>query len=224
MSLLNSSNVHIIAEDILGNSNLPTNAAEIIVKDAEYKLREIIEIAQKFQRRSYKDKLSSKDILKAMKVLRLDAQYGYPTDVAARYRQINDEIWIIDEVPIQLTELMTNQQVIETNEPELNSHWLAIDGKRPNIPENHVTGIEDTQAMEMSESAGEVHDLSREQTEYYELFLNALSEGRGLEDMINSLETDSSLIQLLPYLCKSIFQIANEKNEIQTLERAVKMI
>ena len=59
--------------------------------------------------------------------------------------------------------------------------------------------------MEMSESAGEVHDLSREQTEYYELFLNALSEGRGLEDMINSLETDSSLIQLLPYLCKSIF-------------------
>ena len=73
MSLLNSSNVHIIAEDILGNSNLPTNAAEIIVKDAEYKLREIIEIAQKFQRRSYKDKLSSKDILKAMKVLRLDA-------------------------------------------------------------------------------------------------------------------------------------------------------
>ena len=72
MSLLNSSNVHIIAEDLLGNANLPSNAAEIIVKDAEYKLREIIEISQKFQRRSYRDKLSSKDILKAMKVLRLD--------------------------------------------------------------------------------------------------------------------------------------------------------
>ena len=48
--------------------------------------------------------------------------------------------------------------------------------------------------MEMSESAGEIHDLSREQTEYYELFLSSLSDGRGLGDMLNSLETDSSLI------------------------------
>lgn len=75
--------------------------------------------------------------------------------------------------------------------------------------------------MEMSESADPVHDLSREQIEYYDLFLSSLSNGKGLAPMLNSLETDSSLIQLLPYLCKSIFTTTKEQGDLATLERAV---
>jgi histone H3/H4 len=58
---LESINIALIADD-LGISNLAPEAAELLVKDAEYKLREIVEAAQKFSRRAYRKTLSTIDI------------------------------------------------------------------------------------------------------------------------------------------------------------------
>jgi hypothetical protein len=45
-------------------------------------------------------------------------------------------MWIPDERPIELVDIMRDTDIITPHVPDLHTHWLAIDGKRPNIPEN----------------------------------------------------------------------------------------
>jgi transcription initiation factor TFIID subunit 6 len=77
MAQFEASNVNLLADD-LGISNLSSESSDILIKDAEYKIREILETAQKFQRRAFREKLSSGDVLKSLKLYNLGPVYGFP--------------------------------------------------------------------------------------------------------------------------------------------------
>ena len=154
--------------------------------------------------------------------------YGFPSSHLPRYRraQGDDSTWYLEEKEIALADIV--QQPLEIpRDYALHSHWLAIRGKVPNIPENQAGDVD--LEPEVIEEEQEVvtnvkHQLSYEQQLYYNTLLKTLDTGNKLQESLQALNSDSSLTQLVPYLARSFYTTLIEEASLKKLDRGIRML
>ncbi|CAG9321132.1 unnamed protein product [Blepharisma stoltei] len=219
-----------VACENLGIKNITSDASATLINDSEMRIRQVIGLAINFMKRSHRSQLQSKDIKRAMKLCGLDNIYGFPSSVPLKYKNLpNDEdAWIIDDAEIQLSEFLTSK-ISPPFDVSLHSHWLAINGKVPNIPENHTENVVEEEIKENVPNdkilIGNVtHQLSLQQQLYYNTILESLQTGKKLQVALDSLYNDSSITQVVPYLARSFYQLVFESNSLELLDRAMKML
>lgn len=71
MSFAESKAVAVACEN-LGVKSIENDATHLLVNDAELRVRQIVELAYKFTRRSHRTQLEAKDVKRAMNLLKLE--------------------------------------------------------------------------------------------------------------------------------------------------------
>ena len=146
------------------------------------------------------------------------------------YKQCDrSDEWVIEDTMMNLEEYLDKAAVSPPLDISLHSHWLAITGQRPDVPENQAGLPVDTSPQQLSSSDPKVitsvtHQLSSEQQLFYNAFLICLSRGEHFSGFLQSLGNDSSLSQLLPYLTRSFYTTVMETNELDKLARAMDLM
>lgn len=143
-----------------------------------------------------------------------------------KYKRIpgDDDAWYLEDTEINISEFLTSKVQVPENY-SLHTHWLAIAGKVPNIPENECEEFEDLNTETAPEvEANSIHQLSLEQQVYYNSVLEALNTGKQLEGLLNSLNSDSSLTRLIPYISRSMFSMILDCEDLETLDRGIKIL
>lgn len=230
MARLDRQSISLLAEK-LGERRLSPDIEEFLNDYIETKVREILEVSGKFKRQSHRTQLQAKDLRRAMRQLNLETLYGFPAWEPLVYRQCDkaDE-WVLDDPIKDLGEVMEETEVETPMDVTLHSHWLLINGLRPDIPENQVGLPTEISSNQLSSSddpkviTSVTHQLSNEQQLYYNAFLTSLSRGDHFAGFRESLASDSSLGQLVPYLTRSLYTITMETNDLGQLDRAMDLM
>jgi len=157
--------------------------------------------------------------------------YGYPAWQPLVYRQCEKgEEWVLDDPVLDLGEVLEKTEVEVPLDVTLHSHWLLINGLRPDIPENQAGLPVDNSSHQLSSSedpkvvTSVTHQLSNEQQLYYNAFLSSLSRGDHFPGFRQSLSSDSSLAQLVPYLTRSLYTMTMETCDLDQLDRAMDLM
>ncbi len=158
--------------------------------------------------------------------------YGYPCSYIPKYKKVpkTEDLWYLKDKEISLNDYIKDAYLSPPLDVSLHTHWLAIRGRRPNIPENHAESADETedetpQALEASVNivSGVTHSLSYEQQIYYNALLDTLETGSRVTECLKNLAEDSSLTQLLPYISKTLYSVVLESNCYEKLERGIEM-
>lgn len=115
-------------------------AALFMSNQVTQKLRTIIIEAEKFCHHSKRRKLLTKDIDHALKVMNLPPVLGFSTNEIIPFRFASGgghKIFYHDDKEIELADVIARVNIPKLpQEVTIESHWLAIDGVQPAIPEN----------------------------------------------------------------------------------------
>mmetsp|Transcript_20274 Transcript_20274/g.56214 ORF Transcript_20274/g.56214 Transcript_20274/m.56214 type:complete len:544 (+) Transcript_20274:56-1687(+) len=134
---IQASMMQIVAQS-MNIPNLSDEAAQALAPDVEYRLREIIQEAMKFMRHSKRLSLATVDIDHALRLKNIEPLYGFSNKNPARFVRaagFPDVFYVEDHE-------LTIDQVIEAPLPQcpveigVMTHWLAVHGVQPDIPEN----------------------------------------------------------------------------------------
>lgn len=137
---------------------------------------------------------------------------------------------MLEDPVLDLGEVMEKTEVEVPLDVTLHSHWLLINGIRPDIPENQAGLPMDNSSHQLSTSedpkviTSVIHQLSSEQQLYYNAFLSSLSRGDHFPGFRQSLSSDSSLSQLIPYLTRSLYTITMQTCDLDQLDRAMDLM
>lgn len=111
----------VIAE-LINIQDLDPEAAEYLLQDAEYKIRQIIEIASKFMRKSRRRVLQVSDIQYALKHLGIPPIFGYPNSTTGYSKIPNmDDTWVLEDNEITLNDFV-KQKFEMPRDIQLHSH------------------------------------------------------------------------------------------------------
>eukprot|EP00041_Stephanoeca_diplocostata_P011122 m.180540 g.180540 ORF g.180540 m.180540 type:complete len:477 (+) comp18423_c0_seq2:192-1622(+) len=145
MSILGRDTISVFAE-ACGVSDLSEDVATILAADLEYRLREITQEAAKFARHSKRRKLHTEDINMALRLRNIEPLYGYstlsgiedggdPRKHGFKRAGVNEAFYIPDRV-IDLEALVNADLPKLPVDVTYTTHWLAIEGVQPEIPQN----------------------------------------------------------------------------------------
>ncbi|SCU96955.1 LAMI_0F08350g1_1 [Lachancea mirantina] len=130
--------------DSLGITNIRDDVLKSLAMDVEYRILEIVEQAVKFKRHSKRDTLTTGDISGALRVLNVEPLYGYQ-DGSARSKSISfskasgqggQTIYFMDDEEVDFDKLINEPLPKVPRVPTFSTHWLAIEGVQPAIPQN----------------------------------------------------------------------------------------
>ncbi|KAL0022759.1 hypothetical protein WJX79_000193 [Trebouxia sp. C0005] len=137
MSFVQPSTVHAIAQSLEVGA-VSDEAAKALSPDVEYRLREVVQEAQKFMRHSKRRMLTTDDINQALRLKNVQPLYGFGGKDPARFARAaghQDLVYVHDPE-------LTFEQAVDQALPKVPvevgviPHWLAIEGVQPAIPEN----------------------------------------------------------------------------------------
>ncbi|XP_066910948.1 transcription initiation factor TFIID subunit 6-like [Clytia hemisphaerica] len=114
-------------------------ALQYLSENLTFVIKETIQEATKFRNKSKRKMLSPADIDHALKVRNIEPVYGFTNKHYVPFRHASGggrEIYFQEDVDIDLEDLMSQSLPKAPLEITLKSHWLAIDGIQPSIPEN----------------------------------------------------------------------------------------
>ncbi|RWS19201.1 transcription initiation factor tfii-D-like protein, partial [Leptotrombidium deliense] len=124
----------------IGINNLSDDAARVIAEDVLYRVKLIIQEAEKFAGHAKRRKLFSKDIDESLKVKNIEPLYGVTSEEHIPFRFASGggrELYFIEEKELDLGEVITSTSLPKLpQEVALKAHWLSIEGVQPAIPEN----------------------------------------------------------------------------------------
>lgn len=157
---------------------------------------------------------------------------GYPSNVEAAFMRIPqvEDLWVVEDPEVNLVDYLTNETLNPPHEPVMHTHWLSIQGRRPNIPENQTEVLGDepsSQSLALENVdivAGVRHELSGELRLYYNTVMETLSLGTNISSMEESLKSDSGISQLLPYLMGTFYATVQETDDLSKLTRTMKLL
>ncbi|XP_065360015.1 transcription initiation factor TFIID subunit 6 [Calliphora vicina] len=147
---LSAESMKVIAESI-GVGSLPDDAAKELAEDVSYKIKRIVQDAAKFMHHSKRDKLILSDIDHALKVRNIEPQYGFTANDFIPFRFASGggrELHFIEEKEMDLSEIVQSNVPKVPLDITLRTHWLAVDGIQPTIPENPPPLSKDLQALD----------------------------------------------------------------------------
>ncbi|XP_050069003.1 transcription initiation factor TFIID subunit 6 isoform X2 [Anopheles maculipalpis] len=159
-STLSLESMKVIAESI-GVGSLPDDAAKELADDVSYKLKQIVQDAVKFMHHSKRMKLSIADVDHSLKVRNIEPQYGFVARDFIPFRFASGggrELHFIEEKEVDLTEVVQGQPPKIPLDPSLRTHWLAVEGVQPTVPENPPPLSKDVQALD---SVNPAHKLDK---------------------------------------------------------------
>lgn len=134
---------------ILGN--LSDSAAKEISDDISFKLKQIIQDAQKFMNHAKRTRLSLPDIDQSLKIRNIEPQYGFLNKEFIPFRFASGggrELHFQEEKELDLNDVLTTTAPKAPLEVSLRAHWLSVDGVQPTIPENPPPVSKDMQALD----------------------------------------------------------------------------
>lgn len=209
---------------------LTDEAKSFIMKQVTIQLKTIITEAEKFCFHSKRKTLLTKDVDFALKALNMQPVLGFTCNNIVPFRFATGgghKTFQRDDKEIELADVIARLNIPKLpQEVSISSHWLAIDGAQPAIPENPPPLTKDEQRLECVdplESLGSrlkikgkgepvlikqlaTHELSVEQQLYYkeitEACVGSIEQRRC--HALNSLSHDPGLYQMLPRICTFI--------------------
>jgi len=244
MSLLPKESIKVLAE-AAGVTSLNDETAAALASDVEYRMREIMQEAIKFMRRSKREMLTTDDVNSALRLRNVEALYGFSSIEPLKFRRLagtNDLVYIADQ-ELDFQSILNAPLPKCPRDVSLTAHWLAIDGIQPAIPQNPSPGdlaptnkktrmISPSDSTISSDTPIEVipivkHVLSKEMQLYYEKIIAAIrgKEEEIFEAALNSLRSDPSLHQLLPYFTQFVHdEVTHNLRNLRLLVHIMKMV
>ena len=128
------------------------DALQYLSENVSFIVKEIIQEATKFRSKSKRKMLSSSDIDHALKVKNIEPVYGFTSYNYVPFRHASGggrEIYFQEDTDIDLEDMTTQSLPKAPLDIALKSHWLAIDGVQPSIPENPPPIKKETQLNEV---------------------------------------------------------------------------
>ncbi|CAG8507264.1 4231_t:CDS:2 [Racocetra fulgida] len=215
--------------DSIGITNLKDNAAAALALDAEYRIHEIIQEANKFMRHSKRTKLTGEDINNALRVVNVDVTG-------------QQELLFMDDDEYEFENLITSPMPKLPAEVTYTAHWLAVEGVQPAIPHNPPPPIEESSRKKAPSNAivqvpnGVVtgtpdielkplvqHVISQELKVFYDKVTKTIKGGdsKMKVSVLYSLQHDTGLAQLLPYfvrfICEQIGQNIKKNTVLESI-------
>lgn len=137
-------------------------AALFVSNQVTQKLRTLIKGAEKFCFHSKRKKLLPKDVDYALKVLNMQPILGFYCSEVIPFRFATGgghKIFYYDDKEIELADVIARQNIPKLpQDVAIESHWLAIDGVQPAIPENPPPLSRDEQRLECVDPLESLHD------------------------------------------------------------------
>ncbi|KAL1450234.1 hypothetical protein WDU94_002675, partial [Cyamophila willieti] len=128
----------VIAETI-GIPNLPDEAAKELSDNITYCCKIIIQDAFKCMLHSKRVRLMPVDIDDALAMKNIEPIYGLSVSQFLPFKHASGggrELHFTEEKEVDFEELLTNLNPKAALETHLRTHWLAIEGVQPTVPEN----------------------------------------------------------------------------------------
>jgi transcription initiation factor TFIID subunit 6 len=226
-----------IAAENLGIRDIDPEACEFFAQEAEYQVRAVLEVARNYMRKSRRQRLKAQDLQRAIQQFQQTVSpkqplLGYPSKAEVAFMRLPqaEELWVVEDPEVNLVDYIANEGLLPPKEPVLHTHWLAIQGRRPNIPENQTESLGEEPSLQAAalESvdvvAGVKHELSEELRLYYNTVLEALTSGCNTPAVEESLRSDSGISQLLPYLTSTFYATVQETDDLAKLARSMKLL
>lgn len=216
--------IEVIAQSI-GITNLSPDVSLTLAPDVEYRLREIIQEAIKCMRHSRRTALTAHDVDTALILRNVEPIYGFGSGgdkAPLRFKRAaaagHKDLYYIDDKDVNFKHVIEAPLPKPPLDTSLSSHWLAIEGVQPAIPENvpiEALGVisdgkksdykEDGLSIDVKLPVKDI--LSRELQLYFEKVTELTvrrSESAIFKQALVSLATDSGLHPLVPYFIQFI--------------------
>lgn len=154
-SNLSAESIKVIAESV-GISNLSDEATKTIAEDITYRLKVIVQDAQKFMGHARRRKLNTADFDQAVKVKNTEPLYGFSNPEYIPFRFASGggrELFFLEEKDMDLSEIISSQMPKLPLDVSVRAHWLSIEGVQPTIPENPPPVSKDQQRVDSIDPA-----------------------------------------------------------------------
>lgn len=221
--------------ETIGLNNLSEDFLTSLSMEVEFRTREIIQEASKFMLNSSRGKLTIEDVNNALSIRNVERLWGLDPCEPLNFKPVpNTSIFYLPREEIDLESLISAPLPRAPQPLTLTSHWLAIDGVQPSIPENPLkptdevsldtddSGINNAAIITniikrhapITEEKPDIkplvrHILSREQQSYYDSIVKDLSTSSPslLNAALTSLRSDSGIQPLLPYFVQFVAEM-----------------
>ncbi|TYJ38730.1 hypothetical protein E1A91_A04G012700v1 [Gossypium mustelinum] len=217
--------IEVIAQSI-GITNLSPDVALALAPDVEYRVREIMQEAIKCMRHSRRTVLTTDDVDSALNLRNVEPICGFASRDALRFKKAagHKDLFYIDDKDVEFKEVLESPLPKAPLDTSVTSHWLAIEGIQPAIPENaSIEAPSDGKKAEYKEDGLSVdvklpikHVLSRELQLYFDKIVDITmnkSVSILFKQALLSLATDSGLHPLVPYFtCFIADEVARNLN------------
>ncbi|KAJ7960844.1 transcription initiation factor TFIID subunit 6-like [Quillaja saponaria] len=211
MSIVPKETIEVIAQSI-AITNLSPDVALALAPDIEYRVREIMQEAVKCMRHSKRTILTADDVDSALKLRNVEPVYGFTSKDPLRFKRAagHRDLFYIDDKDVEFKEVLESQLPKAPLDASVSTHWLAIEGIQPAIPENApAEAPSESRRSEYKEDGLPVdiklpikHALSRELQLYFDK-ITELARNKSasvlFKEALVSLATDSGLHPLVPY-------------------------
>jgi len=121
-------------------ANVAEDVAAAVASDVEYRLREVIQDAAKFMHHSKRQRMTADDINRALRVRNVEPLFGFTSREALRYRKVPGsgvaDVYYLEDEELDLNEIINAALPRIPLDVSFTSHWLAIEGVQPAIPQN----------------------------------------------------------------------------------------
>ncbi|CAL1526242.1 unnamed protein product [Lymnaea stagnalis] len=155
-SILSSESIKVISESI-GISGLADEAASFLSEDISYRLKLIVQEAEKLRQHGRRTKLTCLDFDQALQIKNVEPIYGHTNkDGYIPFRHASGggrEIFFTEEKEVDLHAVVADPLPKIPNDVTLKAHWLSIDGVQPALPENPPPATKDLQKQEILDTS-----------------------------------------------------------------------
>ncbi|KAG0439488.1 Transcription initiation factor TFIID subunit 6 [Dictyocoela muelleri] len=182
------------------NLDIDDDALLVLSQDLEYRTKELCQEAAKFMLFSKRSKLQISDINNALKTRNVDPLLGYDPRDNLIFKSFKNSYFYVPDEEIDIDEYLEQPPPKLPIAPVIQSHWLAIEGVQPQVPQNPLSKIEKISKNKMNYQEdlefrdNTKHILSKELQLYYEKIIDSLN-----TSSCAYLEFESGIQQLVPY-------------------------
>ena len=189
-----------------GISEIEDDALKVLSQDLEYRIKELCQESAKVMVASHRTKLSIGDINHALMSRSVDPLFGYDPQESLVFKSLPPNIYYVPDQEIDLEELLNSPLPRIPSRPSIQSHWLAIEGVQPQIPQNPLITEKVESKKEILVAMAEEaelkqqnkHVLPKELQLYFEKIL-MMVKGDMKDLAVECLLNESGLQQLVPY-------------------------
>ncbi|KRG98669.1 hypothetical protein GLYMA_18G089500v4 [Glycine max] len=237
MSFVPKETIEVIAQSI-GITNLSSDVALSLAPDLEYRIREIMQESVKCMRHSKRTFLTTEDVDTALALRNLEPIYGFTSNDPPRFKRAagHKDLFYIDDKDVDIKDIVEAPLPKAPLDTSITSHWLAIEGVQPAIPENApVEAPSEIRKSEFKEDGLPVdvklpvkHLITRELQLYYEKITDLTLKKPGsipFRRALVSLSADSGLHPLVPYFTFFVAdEVARNLNNLAVLFALMRLV